>query len=124
MTESRHTANYRITTEPGGRGVSFYCASSGMLVCRVQPVNAESDEAAVKIAWDTEGRERFDKCRQCGRWVSTVMYNADVLACVDCAPWEEKPKFCPACGLKLKKQHLLCPKCRTRLMYGGDEDSD
>lgn len=26
------------------------------------------------------------------------MYNADVMECVDCAPWENVPKFCPECG--------------------------
>ena len=38
-------------------------------------------------------RAKFNPCGRCGRWVSDVMYNADVHECVACAPWENLPHF-------------------------------
>ena len=34
MTQGTKTANYKITTDASGKVVSFYCALSGMHVCR------------------------------------------------------------------------------------------
>lgn len=51
-------------------------------------VIANSEGGAVEAAWEKGGRAKFNPCGQCGRWVSDVMYNADVHECVACAPWE------------------------------------
>ena len=120
MTQGTKTANYKITTDASGKVVSFYCALSGMYVCRCTVPVALADEAAVLTAWETEGRNHFDKCHKCGRWVSSVMFNADVLACVDCVPWEDSPKFCAWCGEKVKKGEEFCSRCGKKLQYGGD----
>lgn len=119
MTESIVTANYEVTTNSCGKVVNFYCASSGMLVFHSPPLAAKTDEEAALTAWEDGGRMHFDKCGKCGRWVSSVMYNADVLACVDCSPWEEAPNYCPFCGKKVDKSDVFCPMCGKRLMYGG-----
>ena len=49
-----------------------------------------------------------------------MMFNADVLACVDCSPWEDPPKFCAWCGEKVKKGEEFCSRCGKKLQYGGD----
>ena len=45
------------------------------------------------------------------------MYNADVMHCVDCTPWENKPKFCPHCGIKVGISDNYCRKCGIKLEY-------
>lgn len=39
------------------------------------------------------------------------MYNADVLECVDCAPWQVDPIYCSECGAKVKSGDFLCSEC-------------
>lgn len=121
MVESTKTANYEISLVSGGKVVSFYCALSGMLVCEYK-TKETLDSLAVEDAWEKEGKRHFDKCHKCGRWVSSVMYNADVLACVDCAPWQDSPEYCKQCGEKVNKGDVFCSRCGARLLYGGDEN--
>ena len=94
----RETADYTISLEPDGYYVRFYCAVSGALLCAVGPVREGPQGAALETAWQTEGRSHFNQCHRCGRWVSDVMYNADALECVECAPWKLPLYFCPECG--------------------------
>ncbi len=56
-------------------------------------VIANSEGGAVEAAWEKGGRAKFNPCGRCGRWVTDVMYNADVHECVACAPWENLPHF-------------------------------
>ena len=81
-------------------------------------------EEALMVAWKREGRQHFNHCHKCGRWVSDVMYNADVMECVDCAPWENVPKFCPQCGKRLPSPERFCSKCGAKLLYEGSEFDD
>lgn len=41
-------------------------------------VIANSEGGAVEAAWEKGGRAKFNPCGRCGRWVTDVMYNADV----------------------------------------------
>ena len=66
----------------------------------------------------------FNHCKKCGKWVSDVMYNADVHECVECAPWQESPNFCPQCGKQLSAPERFCPRCGAKLLYEGGEDND
>ena len=49
------------------------------------------------------------------------MYNADVLECVECAPFEVEAKFCKNCGVKIQEPNKLCPVCGKPLSYYGKE---
>lgn len=115
---AKSTAEYRIIADAGGNQYRFFCALSGAAICTTRPIRADTQEEELKIAWETEGRTFFNHCHKCGKWVSDVMYNADVCECVDCAPWENKPNFCPKCGEKVPTHDVFCWKCGTRLQYG------
>ena len=116
------TAKYKVIADSGGRHYQFFCEASGALVHTTNPIRAVSAEEELKLAWETEGRAHFNQCQKCGRWVSTVMYNADVFECVDCTPWENAPHFCKQCGVEISSRDTYCSKCGTKLQYGGDSD--
>ena len=124
MAQAKKTAAYRIDTGLGGRIVRFYCDISGELGCVTRPIRADTEEAALEIAWETEGRRAFDRCPRCGRYVSSAMFNVNAGQCLDCAPWEDEfPVFCHQCGVRLKDPGArFCPVCGTRLLVGGTAD--
>lgn len=117
MNENK-TAKYQIITDAGGNRYKFFCAASGMALCITNPVRAETQEEELKIAWETEGKKLFNRCEKCGGYVSDAMYNADVLKCVDCAPWENKPKYCAHCGKEIPSSDRYCRDCGAKLQYG------
>ena len=51
--------------------------------------------------------------------VVDVMYNAEVLECVSCAPYEEEPDYCKFCGEKINNSLKQCPACGKPLVYEG-----
>ena len=113
------TANYRILSDAEENRYQFFCDLSGALGCITKPVRADTPEKELQLAWESEGRWAFNQCHRCGKWVSDAMYNADVLECVKCAPWEEQPEYCPQCGQKLSEAGKLCPRCGSLLRYEG-----
>ena len=92
---------------------------SGALGCTTKPVRADTPEEELMLAWESEGRQQFNMCHRCGKWVSDAMYNSDVPECVECTPWEEEPEYCPRCGQKLSKPGKLCSRCGAPLRYEG-----
>ncbi len=121
--EDRRTAPYKIVAETtAGRVFRFFCEASGAAVCTTKLIQADTDNEALLFAWQNEGKNHFNKCHACGRWICDAMYNADVLNCVDCSPWEDPPNFCPKCGIQIPQGDTFCRKCGVRLMYGGDDN--
>ncbi len=119
MANNNHaTAKYKIIADSGGNRYRFFCDCSGMIVCTTNPIRAETQEAELKLAWDTEGKQHFNLCSKCGKHVSDAMYNIDTGECVDCSVWEEKPNYCAHCGKKIPTSDTFCRKCGTRLRYG------
>ena len=110
---------YRVIPEPSGNRYHFFCEASGALGCTTSPTRALTLEEELRLAWSMEGREQFNRCQKCGRWVIDAMFNADVLQCVDCAPWENRPRFCSRCGLAVAPEDSFCRKCGAKLQYGG-----
>ncbi|MBQ4577918.1 MAG: zinc-ribbon domain-containing protein [Clostridia bacterium] len=37
--------------------------------------------------------------------------------CVECTPWEDRPRFCSQCGEEIPDDDLFCRKCGARLQY-------
>ena len=111
------TAAYKIITDSGGNRYRFFCELSGMLMCETGYFATDTPDKELMLAWETEGNQFFNKCQKCGKWVSDVMYNADVLWCVDCAPWENKPRFCPECGKEVSLEDTYCRECGAKLQY-------
>ena len=73
MTQVRKTATYRVVTDSGGgRIFRFYCDISGELCCVSKPIQADTEEAALEIAWEQEGRWEFNLCPKCGKYVSSA----------------------------------------------------
>lgn len=118
--EKAKTATYKIISDSNGKIVQFFCDASGMLLCATNLIQSVGEDDALHIAWENEGKKHFNLCHKCGKWVSAVMYNADVLECVDCSPWENAPKYCKACGVKVSSGDVYCPRCGIELRYGGD----
>jgi len=112
------TAKYRVIAASGGSRYRLFCDVSGMALCTTALIRGDTQEEELKIAWETEGKQHFNRCGKCGKWVSDPMYNADMLRCVDCAPWQEKPNYCSHCGNRIEPTAQYCDVCGTRLRYG------
>ena len=57
MEQAKKTAAYRVVADSGGSRVfRFYCDISGELCCVTRPIQADTEEAALEIAWATEGK--------------------------------------------------------------------
>lgn len=56
MAQAKKTATYRVVTDAGGgRSFRFYCDLSGELCCVTKPLRADTEQAALALAWETEG---------------------------------------------------------------------
>ena len=78
MTQVRKTATYRVVTDSGGdRIFRFYCDFSGELCCVSKPIRADTEEAALEIAWEQEGKWECNFCPKCGKYVSSAMFNVN-----------------------------------------------
>lgn len=120
MVDSKNAA-YKIISDTNGNRYQFYCNLSGALACTTEPFNGKTPEEELLTAWDTVGRNYFNFCHKCGRWVIDAAYNADVFECVDCAPYEEEPKYCKNCGIRIETPLGNCPSCGYKLIYEGGE---
>ena len=119
MPESR-TAKHKVVPDDGGYRFIFYCDVSDAHVCTTgQIYQGDSEEEALLAAWQAEGREHFNRCHKCGKWVIDAVYNAEVLECVVCAPYEAEPKYCKNCGIKIEEPVKVCPSCGGKLIYEG-----
>lgn len=121
MKTDKVTASYRVIAGVDGNRYRFYCDRSGALGCETSVIHAAKPDEELLIAWKTEGRKHFNQCERCGSWVIDAMYNADVLECVDCTPWEEEPRYCSRCGTKVQGDESKCRACGAALQYGGEE---
>lgn len=119
----KRTAAYKVISDAGGNRYRFYCDLSGALACTTNLIRAETPEKELQLAWETVGRNHFNRCHKCGRWVIDAVYNAEVLECVDCAPYECEPKFCKTCGAKIEKPGKKCPSCGNKLVYEGEDEA-
>lgn len=109
------TATYQVINDSGGNRYRFFCDMSGALGCTTGVYAAETPEKERMRAWEKEGKEHFNRCERCGRWVIDAMYNVDAFQCVDCAPWTEKLRFCPHCGVRTVDNAEYCFSCGKRL---------
>ena len=119
--KKQDTARYRIIADSGGNSYRFFCDLSGMAVCTTTPIYGSTQDEELQTAWETEGKQHFNRCVKCGKWISDPMYNADTLQCVECSPWEEKPNFCKHCGIRILTSAQYCPSCGTKLRYSEVE---
>lgn len=114
------TSKHKVVKDGIGYRFLFYCDVSDAHVCTTQKVyqgNTEMD--ALLAAWQAEGRKHFNQCHKCGKWVIDAVYNAEVLECVECAPYEAEPKYCKNCGTKIEEAVSKCPSCGKKLLYEG-----
>lgn len=112
------TAKYRVIADSGGSRYRFFCDVSGMALCTTNPIRGDTQEEELKTAWESEGKQHFNLCSKCGKWVSDPMFNADMLQCVDCAPWQDTPNYCTHCGKRIPPSARYCNACGVRLRYG------
>jgi len=121
---SKKTANYRIIKGENGNRYEFFCDLSHARICVSEPVEAEAAEEERMLAWEKYGRENFNQCHKCGKWVTGAMYNPDVLTCVQCTPIEDYPNYCPECGAKTQDPSNFCHICGAKLFYGGEFEDE
>ena len=114
------TAKHKVVPDSGGYRFIFYCDVSDAHVCTTRQIyRGNSAEDALLAAWKAEGRSYFNRCHKCGKWVMDAVYNAEVLECVECAPYEAEPKYCKNCGTKIEDSVKNCPSCGKKLIYEG-----
>ena len=119
------TAKYKAVVDGAGYRFLFYCDISDAHVYTTKGIYNGDMADALLAAWQSESREHFNKCHRCGKWVMDAVYNAEVLECVECAPYEAEPKFCKNCGVKIDVPAKDCPSCGKKLIYeGGVVDDD
>ena len=120
-----NVASNKAVPDGDGFRFLFYCDISGAHVCTTKEIyRGQTQEAALSCAWQSEARDHFNQCHKCGRWVMDAVYNAEVLECVECAPYEAEPKFCKNCGKRLEMPAAACPSCGKKLLYEGSGDWD
>jgi len=122
--KEKKTANFRIVPDKNGNRYEFFCDLSYALVCTTAPIKKDKPEEELLFAWETEGRQHFNKCQKCGKWIIDAMFNPDVFTCVNCTPIEEYPDYCPECGAETKDTGYFCHICGTRLLYGGEMEDE
>ena len=121
--QKNNTADYKAVADTGGHRFVFYCQVSGAHVCTSKEIYPGKPEDALLAAWQAEACKHFNQCRRCGKWVIDAVFNAEVLECVECAPYEAEPKFCKTCGAKINAPLTHCQRCGNKLFYeGGEED--
>ena len=114
------TADYKLILDGDGKyRFRFFCDLCGSLEYTSQPVNCRNAEKELGKVWTSEAKSHFNFCGKCGKWVNTEMFNADVLECVACAPWEDTPLYCPHCGKKVENSENHCAYCGRSLRYEG-----
>ena len=117
MPENR-TAKHKIVTDGSGYRFIFYCDVSDAHVCTTgQIYQGDSEEEALLAAWQAEGREHFNRCHKCGKWVVDALYNVEVLECVECMPYACEPNYCKSCGRKVDHHDGNCRFCGKPLVY-------
>jgi len=134
------TANYKVIHHILGNRYQFFCDLSGAYVCTSKMIHMKSKKAELEYAWAHDCKNNFNQCRKCGKWVIDAMYNAEVLECVQCAPYEEEPillyedakftdlesygfgpnimkktRICSKCGRAINTSENICPVCGNQL---------
>lgn len=118
------TAAYHKTPEKTGNRYHFRCAVTGAQFSTVQTYQAATPRQEPLLAWQTEGRNHFNQCQRCGRWVFDVAYNPEVLECIACAPFECEARYCKFCGARVPAERRTCPTCGRPLYYEGVDPHD
>jgi len=116
--EQEGMAKHRVLHGAEGIQVRFFCDLSGAAVCTIPMTGQGSREEEIRRIWQISGKNRFNYCKRCGKWVSDSMFNPDVCCCVDCIPWEEEPNYCLRCGERIEEGDRYCRHCGERLRYG------
>ena len=120
---SKETATYKTVLETDGERFLFFCDMTGAHACTTKKVyRDDGSRTALTLAWSQEGQSFFNLCHKCKKWVMDAAYNAEVLECIECAPYECKPNFCKSCGAKIEGEALKCSTCKKPLFYKGGGD--
>jgi hypothetical protein len=109
------TARYEKEATPNGSRYTFFCGLSGVAVHTTDPICAADENAALNIAKE-EAQPYFNRCKECGTWISDAAYNIDEAKCVVCAPFTVTPSYCPECGSPIKKESRYCVRCKKVIL--------
>jgi hypothetical protein len=82
-----HGFNARYVKEETAIGIryTFFSGLSGAAVYVTDPIVAANEKSALVIAAQ-EAQNYFNRCEECGLWISDTEYNIDEGKCVRCAP--------------------------------------
>lgn len=120
--ETRKPAKHKVFSDgENGNRYAFYCDLSGILVCRTQPIRADTPDEELKTAWET-ARTEFNVCTKCHRNICNTMFNVDVSECVDCSPWIPPIEYCSECGAEVQESDRFCGKCGRKIPWEGVDE--
>ena len=122
INKDKKTANYKVIQTPPGNRYQFFCDLSNALICTTPPMNENNPDDELTKAWLNYGKNNFNVCHKCGKWIIDALYNPDTFNCVKCTPLEDYPEFCPQCGAETSDPSYFCHMCGYRLLYGGEEN--
>lgn len=120
--DENKTARYKVISDTKGNRYRFFCEQSGMAMVTTRPVHADAPEEELLLAWESEGRQYFNRCGKCGMWVSDAMFNPEAAECVICTPWEEPPSYCSHCGTGTLPCDDFCRECGAKLRQERSSD--
>lgn len=124
MKPVQSTARYQTIGDGDKRRYCFFCDITGAQVCTQNAYPSDDVHNGAMLAWEREGRNHFNLCHRCGRWVVDAAYNPQVLECIQCATFEYQARFCKFCGTRVSETDRVCPNCKNPLYYEGVDAYD
>ena len=103
-------ASYAKEETPNGTRYTFFCGLSGVAVHTTGLICAGDPQTELTLAKE-EAQPYFNRCKECGTWISDAAYNIDEAKCVICAPFTTPPNYCAECGSPIKSGSNKCTHC-------------
>jgi len=75
------TAIYMVIPSEGGHRYRFLCEDTVTPVCTTSVYASPDPFQTALTAWEKEGRQHFELCPRCGKWIAADSYPAHASHC-------------------------------------------